>query len=242
MIIIPALDIKQGKVVQRIKTDKTFSFFYDELQDNPVDLCKLWRSENAGTLFINDLDGEPNSLTRQKIEEIIECMDIPIILNSASDSVAECEHFLKMGYNKVAICKLAIDNKEQVKQLIDKYGIHKINFMAIVDKGYISYWGDNTQITLDKYLEEIIELGARRLIYGDTEWIGNLEYANTEKVRYVLNKFPGRITLFCGIPNYRGFEILKQLNNERLDSVILSKSLYENNFPCQELWRKAEML
>ena len=85
-------------------------------------------------------------------------------------------------------------------------------------------------------------MGGTRLIYGDTEWIGNMTFANLEKVEKVLTLFKGNVTLFCGVPNYAGFQRLNQLNNKRLDSVIMSKSLYENNFPCQELWRMAEIL
>lgn len=242
MLVIPALDIKKGKVVQRFKSDDGFAFMYEELQENPTDLCKLWRSENARSLYISDLDGEPNSLTKQKILDIIDCMDIPIILTSFSTSLEECELFLKKGAHRVAICRFAINHQDDVRYLISKYTPSRINFYAIVQDNFITYWGENTQITLEEYLEKIQSLGGTRLIYGDVEWIGNMKFANLEKVQKVLGLFKGNVTLFCGVPNYSGFQRLNQLNDKRLDSVILSKSLYENNFPCQELWRMAEIL
>jgi len=242
MLVIPALNIKNGKLVQRFKSEDGFAFMYEELQDNPTDVCKLWRSENARTLYISDLDGEPNSLSKQKILEILECMDIPIILSSSSTSLEECELFLSKGAHRVAICRFAIDNENDVKYLIQKYTPSRINFYAIVQDNYINYWGEKTDVTLENYLEKIQKLGATRLIYGDTEWMGNMEYADLNKVQKVLNLFKGNLTLFCGVPNYSGFQRLNQLNNKRLDSVILSKSLYENNFPCQKLWRMAELL
>lgn len=242
MLIIPALDIKEGKVVQKIKSDEGFEFLYREIQDDPTNLCKLWRSENARTLFISDLDGEPNSLTKQRILDIIECMDIPIILSSFSLSMEECEFFLNHGVHRVAICRFAIDHEEDVKYLINKYTASRINFYAIVKDNYITYWGNNTNISLEEYIEKIMILGATRLIYGDVDWIGNMKYADLSKLERVLNIFNGKVTLFCGVPDYMGFQKLNQLNNKRLDSVILSKSLYENNFPCQNLWRMAEIL
>lgn len=242
MLVIPAINIKNGKVVQRLKSEDGFEFIFEELQDDPTSICKLWRTENARTLYISDLDGEPNSLTKQKIIEILECMDIPIILSSISTSLDECELYLSKGVHRVAICSFAISNENDVKYLIDKYSPYKINFYAIVQDNFITYWGDRTNVSLEEYLEKIQKLGATRLIYGDTEWIENLGYANLEKVQKVLNLFKGNLTLFCGVPNYLGFQRLAQLNNRRLDSVILSKSLYENNFPCQKLWRMAEML
>lgn len=242
MLVIPALDIKNGKVVQRFKSEQGYSFMYEELQDNPTDLCKLWRSENARSLYISDLDGEPNSLTKQKILEIIECMDIPIILSSFSTSLEECELFLNKGIHRVAICKFAISNENEVKYLIQKYTPSRINFYAIVQNNYITYWGDDTHIPVEDYLAKIQSLGATRLIYGDMEWMGNLKYANLNKLKKILDLFKGNVTLLCGVPNYSGFQKLNTLNNKRLDSVILSKSLYENNFPCQELWRIAETL
>ncbi len=242
MLVIPALNIKNGKVVQRFKSEDGFAFIYRELQENPTDVCKLWRSENARSLYISDLDGEPNSLTKQKILEILECMDIPIILSSTSTSLEECELFLSKGAHRVAICRFAISNDQEVKYLIDKYTPSRINFYAIVQDNLVTYWGEKTNVTLEEYLEKIQKLGATRLIYGDIEWIDNLGYANLEKVQKVLELFKGNVTLFCGVPNYSGFQKLAQLNNRRLDSVILSKSLYENNFPCQKLWRMAELL
>jgi len=245
ILVVPSLDIKNGKVVQRIKSPYKFEFFYKELSENPVDLCKLWRSENAKALHINDLDGtNPNSPNKQIILDIIDCFDIgiPIILSSRSTSVDDVIQYLEKGIFRVSLSQIAITEPEIAKNLINEYGSSRITFHAIADNDELLFWGKESGYKLSEFIEILQSIGADRLIYGDKEWIGNNKPVNFEKLLNMAKVSKMHITLFCGIPNYENLKKLTEYEKHGVDSVIISKSLYENNFSCQEIWRRAEIL
>ncbi|MGB9701964.1 MAG: HisA/HisF-related TIM barrel protein [Candidatus Kapaibacteriota bacterium] len=243
ILVIPSLDIKNGKVVQRIKAPDKFEFYYKELSENPIDLCMLWRSENAKTLHINDLDGtNPDSPNKQIILDIIECIDIPVILSSRSNSIDELVEYLEKGIFRVSLSQIPITDPDITKKLLKEFGASRITFHAIADNDELLFWGKESGHKLSELIEILQSIGAKRLIYGDKEWIGNNQPVNFEKLKNIAQISKMNISLFCGVPNYITLKKLSEYERFGIDSVIISKSLYENNFPCQEIWRTAETL
>ncbi len=242
MVIIPKLDLKNGKVVQAIKYEHYAKIDFRELQDNPLQLCKLWRGEDAKTLIINDIDGFSNSINREIILEIIRNIDIPITISSVSQSIEECEFLLNNGVMRTALCEYPLINLEGTKLLVEKYTPQRIVFYAIVHNDKLRYYGRILDINIFDYIDLIKSIGATRLIYGDSDWLANYKPANFEKIEKILEYSKMHVTLLCGAPDARTLIELAKYEKYGLDSIIMSKSLYDNNFPCQEIWRIAETL
>ncbi len=240
MVIIPKLDLKNGKVVQAIKFGLNANIDFKILQEDPLQLCKLWRSEDAKTLIINDMGGSGFSENKKAILEIIKNIDIPITISSVSQSIEECEYLLNNGVLRVALCEYPLSHLEETKLLVEKYTPQRIIFYAIVHYDKLKYYGKILDINIFDYIDLIKSIGATRLIYGDNDWIANNKSANFEKIEKILEYSKMRVTLLCGAPNAKALIELSKYEKYGLDSIILSKSLYDNNFPCQEIWRIAE--
>ena len=242
LIVIPSLDLKNGKSVQRIHTDINNEFYYKELQEHPLEFCKLLRSENATTLHINDLDGDYHSPNRDLILEIMKTLDIPIMLSSVSNNIEDCLYYLEEGIFRVSICNYAIDNPQSASDLIKQFGDHRVIFHCFVSDDCLMMWGKKSDYKYLDYVNLVKSIGGKRLIFGSTDWMGNNKPLNIEKVKEIASLSQMNISIFDGAPNFR---ILKDLQNYKhlgIDSIILSSSLYENNFPCQAIWRMAEIV
>lgn len=242
MLVIPSITLKNGKVIDHIKFNENFDFIYDELSENPVELCKLWRSENAKTLHITDLDGTDESPNKNIILDVLTCLDIPVTLSSTSKSLEYCELFLDKGIFRVALSQLLINDINIVKKLIEKYTSSRIIFYANVRKNYLYHWGRNSGIHFDDFLDLLKSIGASRLIYKNLEWENKNSEIDYTTLKDITNKMNLRITLNGGVFNFSHLLELKKFEQFGVDSVIISKPLYENNFPCQHIWRLAETL
>lgn len=240
MVIIPKIDLKNGKVVQAIKYEPNANVDFKVLQNYPLELCKLWRSEDAKTLLINDIDGTSNSENQKIILDIIKNIDIPIIISSVSQSIEDCEFLLNNGVMRVALCEYPLNHAEETKSLIEKYTTQRIIFYAIVQNENLKYFGKILNINIFDYIDLIKSIGATRLIYGDSEWIANDSHANLEKIEKILEYSKMKITLLYDAPSSKDLIDIAKYEKYGLDSIIMSKSLYNNNFPCQEIWRIAE--
>jgi phosphoribosylformimino-5-aminoimidazole carboxamide ribonucleotide (ProFAR) isomerase len=241
ILVIPSLDIKNGKAVQRIKSAKQFEFYYKELQNQPVELCQLWRSENAKTLHINDLDGDkPNSPNKDIILEIMKSLDIPITLASTSTSIDNCIEYLEKGIFRVSLCHYPLENIEGARNLIKDYSPSRIIFHLVAKNNKVVLMGEGTDYTIPDYIQVLKEIGAERLVYGDVEWTGGEQSVNFEKLENMINLWNNKLSLFCGVPNYSTLHKVTLYEKHNLDSIIISRPLYENCFPCQAIWRLAE--
>lgn len=240
MLIIPSLDIKNGKVVEKINYDKQFDFYYNELSEHPLELCKLLRSENAKTLHINDIDGTIESPNFIIIQEILNNLDIPITLSSKSGKLEECKLYLENPFLRVALCQFVIENHKIVKELIQEYSSSRIIFYALAKDEDLILWGNESGMRLEEYFKILKEVGATRLIYGNIDW--NFENAtpNYDIPAKISQETNLKITLYDGVNNYQQLNKVAKLEPFGIDSIIISKPLYKNNFPCQEIWRLAE--
>jgi phosphoribosylformimino-5-aminoimidazole carboxamide ribonucleotide (ProFAR) isomerase len=84
-------------------------------------------------------------------------------------------------------------------------------------------------------------IGVRRIIYQDVTRVGNCAGPFIERLLEIANSTKNlKITSAGGIGNYSHLKMLTDLKNPKIDSVMMSKSIYENNFPCQAIWRDTE--
>ncbi|MEN6512303.1 MAG: HisA/HisF-related TIM barrel protein [Chloroherpetonaceae bacterium] len=241
LLVIPSLDLKNGKSVQRIRSDNGNEFYYKELMDHPIEFCKLLRRENAKTLHINDLDGDYHSPNRDIILEIVNTLDIPITLSSTSNNIEDCKYYLEEGIFRVSICSYAIENPEGAEDLMKQFSSTRVIFHCFVQDDSLIIGGKKSEYKYVDFINLIKLIGGKRLIYGHTDWMGNTRAVNIDKLKEIATLSQMKISLFDGAPNYK---ILKDLQDHKylgVDSVIFSASLYENNFPCQAIWRLAEV-
>ena len=83
-------------------------------------------------------------------------------------------------------------------------------------------------------------MGVKRVIYQDVTRVGNLSGPHIERLLEIAQNTKLKITSAGGISSYKDLRNVMDLEKLGVDSVMISRALYENQFPCQRIWRDIE--
>jgi len=242
MLIIPAIDIKDNKCVRVFKGLHEATQYYSE---SPITVAKLFRKENFKTIHITDLDGARHGEMKNydTIKKISESVDIPIQLGGGIGNIEIAKKmFNELGVYRIVIGSGAITNPDMLKQLLKEYSSSKIivgideKLNNVVSNGWINL----TNITPLDFAKQMESLGVSRIISQDVTRVGNLSGPNVERLIEISENTNLKITAAGGIRNYKDLKKIRDLKIKDVDSVLISRALYENQFPCQNLWRDLE--
>lgn len=243
MLVIPVIDIHNGKCTRMIHGHHESTNFYS---DNPVTVARLFRKENFKCIHITDRDGafEGKMQNYPIIKEICKSVDVPVQLGGGIRNFETAKKIIEeLGVYRIVIGTAAITNPTLIKKIIDNYSPSKLvigideKLNNVVTNGWINY-ANVTPLDFAKMMDNI---GIKRIIYQDVTRVGNCTGPFIERLKEVSeNTVNLKITSAGGIGNYSHLKMLTDLNNKKIDSVMMSRSLYENNFPCQAIWRDIE--
>ncbi|MBN1928963.1 MAG: 1-(5-phosphoribosyl)-5-[(5-phosphoribosylamino)methylideneamino]imidazole-4-carboxamide isomerase [Chlorobiaceae bacterium] len=237
MLIIPAIDIKEGKCVRLTRGDFAQKKIY---LDNPADMAVIWRKQNAKMLHVVDLDAALTGemVNFDKIREIVELLDIPIQVGGGIRSVEAVQKYLEIGVSRVVIGSAAVTNPGLIAELLKKYRSSQIVVGIDAENGVpkIKGWTESANMQDYELAAEMKKLGVERIIYTDITRDGMLQGVGYESTKRFAEKAGMKVTASGGVTSSEDLHKLRSLEKYGVDSVIIGKALYECNFPCQELW------
>jgi phosphoribosylformimino-5-aminoimidazole carboxamide ribotide isomerase len=242
MLVIPVIDIHNGKCMRLIHGHYESTDFYS---DNPVTVAKLFRKENFKCIHITDLDGAVQGEMKNFpiIKEICKTLDVPVQLGGGIRDFDTAKKIIEeLGVYRIVIGTAAITHPDLITKILDEFSPSKLvigideKLNNVVTNGWINY----ANITPLEFAKLMDNIGVKRIIYQDVTRVGNCTGPFIERLLEIAGATNLKITSAGGIGNYSHLKMLDDLKNPKIDSVMLSKSLYENNFPCQAIWRDTE--
>ncbi len=239
MIIIPAVDIMNGKAVRLIQGDFKKVKVYPR---SPVEYVRRWQSQGAKLLHIVDLDGartgEPSNF--KTIEKIVKAVKIPVEIGGGIRDEATIERFLKLGVSYVIIGTKAITDIDFLKRIVSKY--KKRIVVSVDSKGglvKIGGWKKRTNLKTTKLLKELEAIKLKRVVFTDISRDGMLKGMNINSIKKVFQCTKKlQVIASGGLTNYTDILLLGSLNEKRLFGAISGKALYERKINL----RKAQEL
>ncbi|NTV04953.1 MAG: 1-(5-phosphoribosyl)-5-[(5-phosphoribosylamino)methylideneamino]imidazole-4-carboxamide isomerase [Chlorobiaceae bacterium] len=241
MLIIPAIDIKEGKCVRLTRGDFSQKKIYI---DNPRDMAIIWRKQNAKMIHIVDLDAALTGemVNFEKIKEIVVNLDIPVQVGGGIRSAEAVSRYLDIGVSRVVIGSAAVTDPKLVEVLLKTYTSSQIVVGIDAENGIPKIKGWTESSTLKDYdlAIQMKEMGIERVIYTDITRDGMMQGFGYESTKRFAEKAGMKITASGGVTNAEDLKKLNELRPYGVDSVIIGKALYECNFPCQELWYNFE--
>lgn len=244
MLVIPVIDIKGGKSVRMVEglADKTI--YYSE---SPLTMAKLFRKENAKVIHITDLDGAyTGEMTNYDlIKKIVDEVGIPVQLGGGIRSMETAERIInELGVYKIVLGTSAIDDVKLIKEMIKKFTARKVMIGVDVRNGYLlrDGWRTVTDIKGFEFAHGLKSLGIERIIYQDVARVGTLLGPDLEGLRLIAETSKLKVTAAGGIGGYKDLRAVQELEKYGVDSVMMSRALYQNRFPCQAIWREIEKL
>lgn len=244
MLVIPVIDIKDGKCVRVVEglSDKTL--YYSE---SPLMMARLFRKENAKVLHITDLDGAYHGVRQNDdiIKKITETVGIPVQLGGGIRNYEVAEKLINdVGVYRIVIGTSAIDDIELVQKLLKDFGASKIIISVDVRDGYVvkDGWMNQTNIKGIEFALGMKAVGVKRIIYQNISRVGSLLGPDTEGLLEMAMATGLKVTAAGGVGGYQDLKKVQELEKFGVDSVIMGRALYENKFPCQAIWREQEKI
>ncbi|MBU4226738.1 1-(5-phosphoribosyl)-5-[(5-phosphoribosylamino)methylideneamino]imidazole-4-carboxamide isomerase [bacterium] len=234
MLIIPAIDIKEGKCVRlregRFSDTEIFS-------DDPIKVAIKWADKGAEILHIVDLDGARyGKLTNiSLVEQIIKKIVIPVQVGGGIRSYQEVKNLINLGASRVILGTILWKNKTLAKKLFEDFS-EKIIAGIDARGGYVAIegWQNITPVDALDFAGKMEELGAKRIIYTDIRRDGTLKGPNISNIEKMVNKV--NIPLICsgGIASLDDIKKLMGFETKGLEGVILGKALYKGTILLEE--------
>ncbi len=242
LLVIPSIDIKDGKTVRVVHGIPELNC--KEYGNNPVDMARIWRAENAKLIHIVDFDSAAHHIRDNWviIEEICNSVIIPVEFAGGIRTIEDARQALLLGVCRIVISTMALESRDDFIKLLDEVGPSKISVALDIVKEEVCIRARlvHTGVHYLTFAKDMAALGVTRFIVTDVERNGVLGGPN---VKYSLNiaKETGvNVTLSGGIRNKDELMDIQKFTDLGIDSVIVGRALYENRFPCQKLWRVAE--
>lgn len=226
MLVIPAIDLKEGKCVRLEQglMDKDTVF-----NDNPAAQARAWQDQGAELLHIVDLDGafagEPKN--RAAIEAIVKAITIPSQLGGGIRDIETIEAYLALGLSRVIIGTAAQRNPELVREACAKFpgqivvGIDAKNGMVAVQG-----WAEVTDITAVDLARKFEGFGVSAIIYTDISRDGMLQGPNLEATRALAEAVSIPVIASGGVSSLQDIENLMAIEGSGVSGVITGKAVY----------------
>ncbi|AJY69335.1 1-(5-phosphoribosyl)-5-[(5-phosphoribosylamino)methylideneamino] imidazole-4-carboxamide isomerase [Geobacter sulfurreducens] len=226
MIVIPAIDLKEGKCVRLeqglMEKDTVFC-------DNPADQAREWERQGAELLHIVDLDGafagEPKN--RASIEAIVKAIAIPTQLGGGIRDIPTIEAYLSLGIGRVILGTAAQRNPELVEEACRLFpgrivvGIDAKNGMVAVQG-----WAEVTGVTAVDLARRFEGYGVAAIIYTDIARDGMMQGPNIEATRALAEAISIPVIASGGVSSLEDIENLMAIEASGIAGAITGKAVY----------------
>jgi len=227
MLIIPAIDLKEGKCVRLWQGEKDKEVVYSL---DPVAVAKMWVKKGAKRLHIVDLDGawrgEPQHL--KIVERIAKEVDVPLEFGGGIRSFFILKEVLKRGI-KYAILGSKALSPEFVKKACKKFR-ERIIVSLDVREGKVATegWEKQTFISAEDLCKELTKIGISTIIFTDISRDGTLRGVNTEEIRKFMEECRNvDLIISGGISSLEDIKKIGSLSTLRIIGIIIGKALYD---------------
>lgn len=231
MLIIPAIDIKNGKCVRLTQGKFDQQIIYN---DDPLVVAKKWEELGATMIHLVDLDGAKNGkITNLEIsKKIVNLVNIPIQIGGGIRDEQTVKQSLSLGFKRVVLGTIIFEDEELFKKLLKKFSF-QIAVSLDVKNGKLvkGGWIESTNRDLIKTAKYLESLGVERFIYTDVNKDGTLTSPNSEQAALLLRNINTPVIISGGVSSLSDIKNLKSLGAE---GVILGKALYEGTIDLKE--------
>ena len=232
MIIIPAIDLKDGQCVRLLQGRKEHSTTYS---DNPVEVARKWASLGARLIHIVDLDGAftGNQKNRDTVRAIRDAVDVELELGGGIRDMEGIRNWLELGINRVILGTIAVKKPEIVKEAVSEFpGRVLVGIDAKDGRVAVKGWEEVTEVDALELAKEMESFGVAGIIYTDISRDGMLTGPNIEATQRMVQAVKVPVIASGGISSLQDIINLNQI--EGLWGAITGKALYTGKLNLKE--------
>ncbi len=232
MIILPAIDIKDGNCVRLYQGE--FDTVH-QVADNPLETAKQFEEAGATWLHMVDLDGacEGKPVNDRIFIEIAQKTSLKVELGGGIRTLEDIAYYLNHGIARIILGSVALHDPALVCEAVAKYG-PAIAVGIDAKNGFVkgNGWLENSETHFIDLAKAMAEVGVETMIYTDISKDGTLSGANVTHYEQLLTVVPKVQLVASG--GIRDASDIKALKEAGLYGAICGKSLYEGTLSLQE--------
>ena len=234
MIVLPAIDLKNGQCVRLeqglMEKDTVYS-------DDPAAMARHWQDEGGEFLHLVDLDGAFAGVpkNREAIEAIVAAVDIPTELGGGIRDLETIEAYLKLGVDRVILGTVAKENPALVAEACRRFpgqivvGIDAKNGLVAV-RG----WAEVTEKKAIDLAREMEDFGVTAIIYTDIARDGMMQGPNLEATAALAESISIPVIASGGVSSLDDIRNLLQIEASGVEGVITGKAIYSGALNLRE--------
>jgi len=232
MVILPAIDLKDGKVVRLTKGLMDTAKIYS---DEPWVIAKKFEELGSEWLHLVDLNGafagKPENLAQ--IKKILKNTDLKVEIGGGIRDEDTIKMYLKLGISRIILGSIALKNPEFVKEMASKYPIAvgidaKDGFVAVEG------WAEVSQMKATTLAKEFANAGVEAIIATDISKDGTLSGVNIDFIKDIKTASNLPVIASGGV---RDINDIKLLIKNEIYGTIIGKAFYEGTIDLEEVFK-----
>ena len=226
MLIIPAIDLKDGRCVRLFQGEMDKETVYFE---NPLDAARHWLNQGATFIHIVDLNGavEGRPVHTKEVAAICKLAGLAVELGGGLRSIEAVEAALALGVSRVVIGTAAYDNTDFLRALCRKFPSKiVVGIDARQGKVAVKGWLETTSMDAVDLAKRCEGDGAARIIYTDIGRDGTREGVNLDETLKIARAVKIPIIASGGVSSLEDIRNLLPLEKEGVEGVIVGRALY----------------
>lgn len=233
MIILPAIDIKDGNCVRLFKGD--FSTV-EKVASDYLETANGFESAGAEWIHMVDLDGakEGRPVNTKIYTDVAEKTNLKVELGGGIRSLETIQEYLNMGISRVILGSVALKNPKLVRDAVEKFGSEKIVVGIDTMNGMVATegWLETSDVNYIDLANQMIKSGVKYFIFTDISKDGTLSGVNREQLQALADG-----TENCNIIASGGVHTMDDIiacKEMGLYGTICGKSIYKGTLNLKE--------
>ncbi len=235
MIILPAIDLKDGRCVRLRQGRADDATVYS---DNPVEMAKHWVDEGGEYLHVVDLDGafEGRPIHLDVIKRIADAISIPVEVGGGLRTDEDIARVLDAGVSRAIVGTRAFADPDSLAETVSRFGEHvAVGIDARDGNVQVKGWVETTNMRAVDLARKADEMGVGTLIVTDTATDGMMVGTNVAAMDEICKAVSCRLIASGGVTTPDDIRALSQLGHPNLYGAIVGKALYEETTTLAEL-------
>jgi len=238
MLLIPAIDLKNGRCVRLLQGEAAAETVYS---NDPAAMARSFEDAGAKRLHLVDLDGafQGKGANLASIRAILKNISIPVQLGGGLRNAENIEQMFELGVSSVIVGTMAVKNPDILEEVIQRFSGEQVilGIDARDRKVSIEGWQEGTEIDDVEFALRWKKLGIQRIVFTDIARDGMLTGPNLEALGDFARRTGLKIVASGGVSSMEDLELLKTLEEDGVDQVISGKAIYEGKLDLKEIFK-----
>ena len=223
MIILPAIDLKDGKVVRLYKGD--FDTVH-QVADNPLATARAFWDAGARQIHMVDLDGAKDAVRQNgAIVAQVARTGLKVERGGGIRTLADLEAVFDLGVYRAVIGSAAVGHPEFVAQAVERFGADRIAVGIDARDGRVrtAGWVEDSGLDYLEFARNMEQIGVKHIIFTDIDTDGTLQGPALDSLKKLIGAVSCRITASGGVSCNQD---IRNLNALGAWGAIIGKAYY----------------